>query len=187
MIGKFLRFAFMDKATREKWEATQAAKSPRGKGATAAASNKGRGKAAAETPAAPRTSAPASAEGGASDAPQGEAAIRAAIAEAVAAAEREMLEEVGLPPDPASRAQQGTPASPARQAPPGAPSMASGDDGSDRAQLIRSALTVHKMKQSALADLDPEQRARLRALAETMMGVASGKAGENSGGGGQDR
>lgn len=38
-------------------------------------------------------------------------------------------------------------------------------------QLIQAAMAVHKLKQSALNELDPKDRDRLRSMAETALGV----------------
>ena len=42
--------------------------------------------------------------------------------------------------------------------------------GANRRQIVQAALAVHRSKQNALNDLDITTRARLRALAEVMMG-----------------
>lgn len=38
-------------------------------------------------------------------------------------------------------------------------------------QLIQAAMTVHRLKQSALSELSPQDRARLRSMAEATLGV----------------
>ena len=42
--------------------------------------------------------------------------------------------------------------------------------GANRRELVQAAMAVHRSKQTALGGLDLESRARLRALAEVMMG-----------------
>lgn len=133
MIGKFLRFAFPEKGAPRKAEAKAgrvAPKAPRERAQPAATPTEDPAEDMAET-----------------------------VRQAIAAAEREMLDDVGPPPESAD--QRGAPR-PAAPAPGG---------GEDRARLIQSALTVHKLKQSALDDLDPKTRARLRVMAERMLGV----------------
>ena len=165
MIGKLLRLAFMEKDARRKWEAAQAAKADRSQARKAGrvAPKAGRadgpeasGPIAAQAPAQTRAPAPAS---GAEDDPA--ETVRAAIA----AAEREMLDDVGPAPSRATG-----PSSPPR-AEAGRAATPANSTGEDRARLIQSALTVHKLKQSALDDLDPKTRAQLRVMAERMLGV----------------
>lgn len=38
-------------------------------------------------------------------------------------------------------------------------------------QLIQAAMTVHRLKQSSLSELSPQDRARLRSMAEATLGV----------------
>lgn len=154
MFGKLLKLLFLEKAARERLAAGQAAsKRPAGriapKGAPppqrqtpAPAQSQSQTKTKTKTQTKiPAPARPAPAAPADSDA----AAIRAAIDAA-------HLEMTGAGAPDADR-----PADPDRDA--------------ERRQLIRSALTVHKLKQSALDDLAPEERARLRALAERMLGV----------------
>lgn len=55
-------------------------------------------------------------------------------------------------------------------------------ESAERRQLIHNAMTIHKMKQSALDDLDADTRARLRDMAEQVFGVDD-RAEDGSGGG----
>jgi hypothetical protein len=50
-----------------------------------------------------------------------------------------------------------------------------GDPNASKTELIHAAMTVHRLKQSALNDLNPEQRERLRGMAESMLGVGNNK------------
>lgn len=50
-----------------------------------------------------------------------------------------------------------------------------GDPQASKTELIHAAMTVHRLKQSALNDLDPAQRDRLRGMAESMLGVSGSK------------
>lgn len=163
MIGKLLRFVLMEKDARRKWEAEQAAKADRRPGRVAPKTGAPKKAAAGshEASASPPASSPAPPGGSPAEADEDPAeTVRAAIA----AAEREMLEDVGPAPAPPSTASRS--ATPA--VPPTVPPAAS---DADRERLIRSALAVHKLKQSAFADLDTETRARLRVVAERMLGV----------------
>lgn len=150
MIGKILRFAFLEKDARKRWEAAAAKKAAARKGA---AKQEGAKQGSPKPAPSPRTPSPREAE-----APDDAAAIRAAIE----AAHAEMVGSSGPGPGPGS--------GPGRTPTPGRGESASAD-AADRRQLIRSALTVHKLKQSALDDLDPQQRAQLRLMAEKMLGV----------------
>ncbi|MBP5858075.1 hypothetical protein KAJ83_13735 [Marivibrio halodurans] len=154
MIGKLLRFALMEKDARRKWEAEQAAKADRRPGRVAPKTDAP--KAGAPDKGGRRGAAPAAAPKTVAEADEDPAeTVRAAIA----AAEREMLEDVGPAPSSSSTA------------PRSVTSASTATSDADRERLIRSALAVHKLKQSAFADLDAETRARLRVVAERMLGV----------------
>jgi|GEM_PF-4316870 hypothetical protein len=151
MFGKLFRLAFMEKDTRKRWEAARAAP-----GDAKSASSKSASKSAPKT--AMKTAAPAP---GIAVTREDEAAM---VRAAIAAAEQEMSADPRLPsgvvapPAGASDTQKSS-------------ASVSEQRASERRQLIRSALTVHKLKQSALSDLDPKTRAQLRVMAEQMLGV----------------
>ncbi len=88
-------------------------------------------------------------------------------------------------------------AAPAARAPSRTETDVLAAQSAERRQLIHSAMTIYRMKQSALQDLDPDTRQRLRAMAEQMLGLdetaapadaPAGAAGEtdNAGGDGGD-
>lgn len=57
-----------------------------------------------------------------------------------------------------------------RQRPDGRP--ATEDPVAQKKQLIQAAMTVHRLKQSSLSDLNQAEREKLRGMAETALGVA---------------
>ncbi|MCR9221617.1 MAG: hypothetical protein NXI21_15440 [Alphaproteobacteria bacterium] len=141
MIGKLFKLLFLEKSARDRLAAARDAP----KRPAGRIAPKG-------APAPPQSQAPPQAP------PQAPARPATATpADSDAAAIRAAIDAAHLEMTGAGAADAGRPADPDREA--------------ERRQLIRSALTVHKLKQSALDDLAPEDRARLRALAERMLGV----------------
>lgn len=163
MFGKLLRLIFLDKRGRDTWTRIEKAKEIKENGPAP----KG-GRKSARPASAKETAVPAPAGEGGRQLPrkvdpkkveqliQVEMTLQdqlAVVREAIDSAHQEM----GLGPrDP--------------QPPPAARPRAGGSVSPAKKELIQAAMTIYRTKKNVLDNLSPEERAKLKALAEVMLG-----------------
>ena len=152
MFGKLLRLIFMEKPARKRWEQRQKAEKAKSRAAKAAKNKKPDKEAGKPEKKVPSVTIPEiPRKGGGIAADPDEADISLLVRQAVTEAEQIL--------DSEDKAINRT----------------NPDAGASRKELIKAAMAVHRSKQSALSELDVSSRARLRALAEVMMGAKINK------------
>ena len=157
MFGKLIRWIFLDKQGRETWSRIEAGKQRKKGGRPRPAAGKtGKAQTAISPPARPsqaKSQLPRKLE----QLQQAEMTLQDQLA-LVQSAIDTAHQEMGLSPPDHS-------APPGHAAPPARPRMSR-----DKEELIHAAMTVYRTKKAVLDELSPEDRAKLKALAQVMLG-----------------